>query len=245
MLKASVATVAPSRASRPEYVAIDCEMIGDSRSGKSYLAHVAIVDSDGNTLMNAYVKPPDYMKYNVSRINYRTEFSGITAEKLEGAAKSFTAVQKDVIRLISGKSIVGHALMNDFKTLQFNPESFERLRILRVLDTANIPFFMQLSPNGKQLQPRRLQTLAQEFLGKEIQVGEHDALEDARTAMELVMIYEKELAIPKEVMMERFMALRAANASKGGTRRRKRIVGTRRRRANPPLPSQYICSYNV
>jgi hypothetical protein len=85
-LSASALPFTPAAAPMPEpvvdprvasAVAIDCEMVGVGPKDlkgrtKSALAHVAIVDFDGNIIYNEYVIPEEAIT------NYRTTHSGIT-----------------------------------------------------------------------------------------------------------------------------------------------------------------------
>ena len=163
-----------------KYIALDCEMVGVGRKGTvSRLGEVAIVDWNGKTIYHSYVKPAEEV------VDYRTQFSGLTKGILDSKGRPFAQVQKEVLAVMRGKIIVGHALENDFRALQigYMPE-FTR-------NTARLPMFQQTDRLGK-LMPRRLQALAKNYLGQNIQAGEHDPSEDARTAMELYKRYKPE-----------------------------------------------------
>lgn len=160
-------------------VGLDCEMVGYGRH--SLLAQVSIVDYNGKTLYNEHVKLPPYA--DPDKVDYRTQYSGVTKADLAAARYSFTRVQHDVIELLRGKIVVGHALDNDFRALALNPAAYG------ILDTALI--FRQES--GKL---PSLKQLAATHLHKEIQRGTHDPTEDARTAMELVRMAADTLAAP-------------------------------------------------
>ena len=194
------------------YVALDCEMVGSKvNRGTSMLAQVSIVGPDGEPLYNEFVKPPPTL--NLDTIDYRTLFSGITKEILQTRARySFAEVQAAVKKILAGKTIVGHALENDFKALQLDPRNYT------VMDTAHTPWFMRIQWNS-----RSLQGLAAELLGKPIQTGTHNALEDAQTSMELFRRYQEKFRLtPAEAIADRGM--------KGGTRRRHRRGRKTRRR---------------
>jgi RNA exonuclease 4 len=178
-------------------VAIDCEMVGVEpciqvgiENGKpilhceSALAHVAIVGFDGNILLNKYVIPEKEIK------DYRTKFSGITENKLEGLNKekhSFKTVKAEVEALLDGRIIVGHGLINDFNVLKYKPNKD------LVWDTAEKEEYKQTLSSGKR-GPRKLQSLAlnigniiQKTNNKGKSIG-HSPVEDARASMNLYRV---------------------------------------------------------
>lgn len=61
-----------------------------------------------NTIYDKFVQPQEPV------VDYRTKWSGIRPEDLEGAP-SFQVVQKEVADLIKGRIVVGHGLKSDFK----------------------------------------------------------------------------------------------------------------------------------
>jgi RNA exonuclease 4 len=163
-----------------DYLALDCEMVGVGRKGSySRLGEVAIVDWDGKTIYHSYVKPEEEVT------DYRTPHSGLTKEILDSKGRPFSQVQAEVLEVLRGHIVVGHALENDFRALKIRyiPE-FTR-------NTAKLPMFQQVDRTGR-LMPRRLQAIAKNFLGETIQVAEHDPAEDARAAMELYKRYKSE-----------------------------------------------------
>lgn len=171
-------------------VALDCEMVGVGAiradgSRKSSLARVAICDFNGKRLYDKYVIPKEGLE-GIS--DYRTEFSGITPEKLVRLDKdnhSFKKVRAEVIKIIADKVIVGHGLKNDFTVLNLDIPSN------RKWDSTEIDIFMKNHPYLKRA-PRRLQEIAKEYAGNEIQMADktgHSPLEDARAAMNLYRIF--------------------------------------------------------
>lgn len=173
-------------------VAVDCEMVGVGR-GESALAHVAIVNFNGKQLYNKYVIPQGGIE---SITNYRTAYSGITSDKLKNvehnAHHSFETVKKEVHDILNGKIIVGHALINDFKVLEYRP--FRDM----VWDTAEMNAYKQEDPLRPGIRrPKKLKVLAKEIANNNIQrmnkTG-HSPLEDARASMN---IYRMSLGYPK------------------------------------------------
>ena len=159
-------------------LAVDCEMVGVNMwGGDSRLASVAVVNSHGQQVYFSYARPARPI------IDYRTKYSGITPQLLEGAPPS-QQVQDEVRKLLDGKIVVGHSLENDFRVLGFFPPRYMRR------DTAHDVRRLQ-SPTGK---PRKLRHITWEFLGLIIQDRDdgHDPLEDARAALLLYQRYERE-----------------------------------------------------
>ena len=160
-------------------MALDCEMVQTTKG--QILAHVSIVDSEGKSLYNTYVKPPR----GAHITNLLTQYSGITSirQLTHHSNPTFHEVQEQVKEILKDKIVVGHALINDFKALRLNKADYE------IRNTAETPFFMQFNKVTGRLQPRKLQALAHEFLGRKIQDGTHDATEDALAALNLYKGY--------------------------------------------------------
>lgn len=60
-------------------VALDCEMVGVGPGGvRSALARVAVVNAEGNVLLDVFVRPKEAVT------DYRTKFSGVRAADLAG-----------------------------------------------------------------------------------------------------------------------------------------------------------------
>jgi hypothetical protein len=120
---------------RSRYVGLDCEMVGIGSSGKkSVLARVSMVNFDGKTILDLFVRPSEFVT------DFRTEFSGIRKRDLRhGHAISLKDCQQQVSNALSGKIVVGHALNNDFKVLMLShPHT-------RVRDTARYKPYMRVS----------------------------------------------------------------------------------------------------
>jgi RNA exonuclease 4 len=57
-----------------EVIAIDCEMVGGGENGReNLLARVSVVNSNGETLYDAFVKPIN----DIPVTDYRTKYSGV------------------------------------------------------------------------------------------------------------------------------------------------------------------------
>jgi len=162
---------------KEHYVAIDCEMVGTGIDGqRSSLARVVVIDWDGKTLLDLYVRQCSEVT------DYRTFVSGITEDDLS----SENAVEKEdcrqqVLDVLKDKILVGHALKNDLHALGI-VHPWQQVR-----DTAKYEPFMKVRFDDGVLWPRKLKDLAKEKLGLDIQeVGRsHCPLEDAQTALDL------------------------------------------------------------
>lgn len=146
-------------------LAIDCEMVECFRH-KSVLARVSIVNLFGHPILDRYVAPPGAVT------DYRTRYSGIRPKDLADAPE-FEVVQREVMNLIKGRIVVGHAIHNDFAVLKINhPHELVR-------DTSQYYKFLF---QGKA---PSLKKLTESLLGIKIQKGEHDSVQDAQATMKL------------------------------------------------------------
>lgn len=154
-------------------IAMDCEMVGIGDGTESMLARVSIVNKHGECLYDKYVKPREKV------VDYRTAVSGIRPEQLRNG-EDFNIVQKEIADILKGRLLVGHALKHDLNVLFLShPRRYWR-------DTSKYKPFRQISKGNTP----SLKKLALELLGREIQVGEHSSVEDARAAMQLYMLYK-------------------------------------------------------
>ncbi|XP_071626545.1 RNA exonuclease 4 isoform X3 [Temnothorax longispinosus] len=154
-------------------VAMDCEMVGIGDGAESMIARVSIVNKHGDCLYDKYVKPREKV------VDYRTAISGIRPEHLQNG-ENFNVVQKEVADILKGRILVGHALKHDLNVLYLShPRRYWR-------DTSRYKPFRQISKGNTP----SLKKLAHELLGREIQVGEHSSVEDAKAAMQLYMLYK-------------------------------------------------------
>ncbi|XP_062318097.1 apoptosis-enhancing nuclease [Osmerus eperlanus] len=162
-------------------VAMDCEMVGTGPGGRcSELARCSLLDYHGNVIYDKYIRPCQPVT------DYRTRWSGIRKHHLQNALP-FSEARAEILEIIQGKVVVGHALNNDFQALDFNhPCHMKRdtssTRLLRQL--AGYPVRHCIS----------LKILANKLLDREIQVGRrgHCSVEDARAALDLYKLVEKD-----------------------------------------------------
>ncbi|EDW70390.1 RNA exonuclease 4 [Drosophila virilis] len=156
------------KAQRNRILAMDCEMVGVGFNGQDdMLARVSIVNKVGEVLLDKHVKPREPVT------DYRTSISGIRPHDIENA-EEFKDVQDEVVKLLHGKILVGHALRNDLAVLSIKHP------VAQIRDTSRYKPLCKLVSNGHTPSLKRL-TLA--VLGQEIQTGEHNSVEDARAAM--------------------------------------------------------------
>nr|XP_016997585.2 RNA exonuclease 4 [Drosophila takahashii] len=156
------------QAQRNRYLAMDCEMVGVGHNGQDdMLARVSIVNRVGHVLLDKHVKP------RMEVTDYRTSVSGIRPQDIANG-EDFLAVQNEVVKLLHGRILVGHALGNDLAVLSIR-HPFDDIR-----DTSRYKPLCKLVSNGHTPSLKRL-TMA--VLGQEIQTGEHNSVEDARAAM--------------------------------------------------------------
>lgn len=192
-----------------DVIGLDCEMIS-THDDPMALASVSIIKYNG--ISSVY-----YVHYPKSAIkSYKFEFSGITEKDIEEKGLPFEIVQNYIKKELYGKRIVGHGLDNDFKALKIKvPDSniWDTTRIRHFMSNKrkevgknknNNPIFENiLNRDGNKIpMPRRLQHLAKEFLGRNIQQKTnaagapkgHNAIEDAVASLDLYKWAEKNKA---------------------------------------------------
>ncbi|KAI9341468.1 ribonuclease H-like domain-containing protein [Obelidium mucronatum] len=126
---------------------------------QSQLARVSIVDVNGNVVLDSFVLPEDPI------VDYRTEWSGITKEKLEGAP-SFADISKKINAIITEDSyVVGQSIDNDLKVMKVH------VPMNRIRDTAL--FYQRFHPHSRTF---GLKNIASWCLGLQIQDGQHDSV---------------------------------------------------------------------
>ncbi len=134
---------------------------------------VSIVAEDGKVLFNYYFDVPDSIKIMMSNKKRK---------HLRGKRLLHYPMWKPTIEsILKDKIVVGHDIKLDFDALGINVQDYE------VIDTSVIKEYM-----ATVYLKRSLKNLAHNFLKKNIQKSSsHDALEDARAALELIKLYQR------------------------------------------------------
>lgn len=159
-------------------VALDCEMV-QGVDGSNVLARVSIVDFYGTVILDSFVSS------SIEIEDFRTEWSGVRPHNLIGAP-SFSTIQRKVCDIISNKIVVGHSLHIDFKVLELDhPTQYRR-------DIAKSRFIIQKYGNERG-QPVSLKRLTFEIFNRDIQVVEHDSIEDATATLNIYKNYQDEI----------------------------------------------------
>ncbi|KAG0084033.1 hypothetical protein BGZ92_010250 [Podila epicladia] len=152
-------------------LAMDCEMCRTSAG--SELTRISVLDESGETIYDTLVMPDNPI------IDYLTQYSGMTAERLEGVTTTLTDVQAELKKLVSYDNIlVGHSLENDMKVLKF-AHPF-------IIDTSKLYHHTRGPPYRASLK-----WLAHKWLSRNIQQGGangHDSVEDAKACLDLVKL---------------------------------------------------------
>ncbi|XP_063052305.1 apoptosis-enhancing nuclease [Engraulis encrasicolus] len=161
-------------------VAVDCEMVGTGPGGRrSELARCSVLNYDGEVLYDQYIRPERPVT------NYRTQWSGIRKEHLNHAVP-FKKARSQIAAVLKDKVVIGHALHNDFKALQFShPRHLIR-------DTSSSRALKLLVGEGST-HGCSLKSLSQRLLSRHIQVGKagHCSVEDAQAALDLYKLVEQ------------------------------------------------------
>lgn len=147
---------------------LDCEMCFTTKGFE--LVKVALVDLLGNQVYYSLVYPEHEV------VDYNTRFSGVSEKDFKNSgAKNFKKVQEEVLKLIQTDTIIiGHGLENDLRALKI-------IHYL-VVDTSIV------YPHHHGFPSRRtLKDIAEEVLGRKIQEGGHNPVEDANVCVELIL----------------------------------------------------------
>ncbi|XP_077545647.1 putative exonuclease GOR [Haemaphysalis longicornis] len=152
-----------------EVFALDCEMCFTIRGFE--VARVSVVDCNGTTVYDSYVKPGSRV------LDYSTPYSGITAEHLRNVRTTLQDVQAVLFRLLNASTVlVGHGLENDLRALRLVHDT--------VVDTSMV------FPHHRGFPYRRsLRSLVAAYLNRGVPNGPlgHDSVEDAKACMELML----------------------------------------------------------
>jgi DNA polymerase III epsilon subunit-like protein len=143
--------------------AIDTESVGGDR--KSLVGQVAVVDQFGQIVYDTYVQP------NGEVLDYRTRWSGLTANKLRGAPP-LCQVQRELRTLFKDAILIGHSIATDLRGLGISVHPH--------FDTQNIPEYYRIGNHVPALR-----TLASRYYGINIQSHSHSPVEDAIITMAL------------------------------------------------------------
>ncbi|XP_040900350.1 interferon-stimulated 20 kDa exonuclease-like 2 isoform X2 [Toxotes jaculatrix] len=149
---------ATSAAIPTKYLAIDCEMVGAGPKGRiSQLARCSIVSYEGDVVYDKFINPA------MPVTDYRTRWSGIRRSDL-AKATPYSDARKEILRLLMGKVVIGHAVHNDFKVLGYShPAALTR-------DTSRIPL-LNLKAGFAENECASLKRLTKAIFNRDIQEG--------------------------------------------------------------------------
>eukprot|EP00929_Paragymnodinium_shiwhaense_P073177 TRINITY_DN37224_c0_g1_i1.p1 TRINITY_DN37224_c0_g1~~TRINITY_DN37224_c0_g1_i1.p1 ORF type:complete len:496 (+),score=63.04 TRINITY_DN37224_c0_g1_i1:113-1600(+) len=163
-------------------VAIDCEFVGVGKNtagiggDRNALARISVVAPGGKVLMDTTVQVLEPV------VDFRIHITGLTQAAVDNGVHPDVA-RSWVAYFLTGRIVVGHSLSHDWKVLGLShPPHLVR-------DTAR---WQPLRPAGFETKVASLQELARVWLGKTIQAGLHDSIEDASTALDLYILRKDE-----------------------------------------------------
>ena len=169
-----------------DIIAVDCEMC-DTTNGIA-ITRLTLVDHNCKVILDTYIQP------EAAITNHRTQWSGITEEKIKSVTVTLFQAQLAFMRIVNADTIlVGHSLENDLRALKIIHN--------KCCDTA----VMYPHSQGYPLR-RKLKVIAEEYLGITIQSSDsgHNSVEDAAAAMELAILKMEngpEFGIPKNTFI--------------------------------------------
>lgn len=156
---------------KKKILALDCEMC-KTKNGPE-LTRITLINWDSQIVYDELVKPDSPI------VDYLTQYSGITEERLSNITTKITDVHKALLELIDKDTIiVGHSLEWDFRSLKFAHPY--------IIDTS----FIFQHTRGPPYKPG-LKWLAHKWLKREIQKNDvlgHDSIEDALTCIDLLKL---------------------------------------------------------
>ncbi|KAK2838545.1 hypothetical protein Q7C36_013359 [Tachysurus vachellii] len=161
-------------------LAMDCEMVGTGLNGQfSELARCSLLNYSGTVIYDKYVLPIRPVT------DYRTRWSGIKKEHLINALP-YEEARNEILQIIKGKVIIGHALLHDFAVLKISlPDHVVR-------DTSTSHLLRKLY--GASSGCISLKKLTRGLLNRSIQDDStgHCSVEDALAALDLYKLVEEE-----------------------------------------------------
>ena len=167
---------------RTDIVAVDCEMVGIGKNGNhSILARISIVNFFGDVLYDKLVKPRNDPKcFKVT--DFRSAITGITRRDLIEHGLPFQECQREIVELLKGRKIVGHAINNDFAVMRCAKVLKQNFHGIGswFFDSAKCELL-----HDDLSRPRSLKFLLELFLGVHIQSKQHDSVIDALSALTL------------------------------------------------------------
>uniref|UniRef100_A0A3Q3VNH1 Exonuclease domain-containing protein n=1 Tax=Mola mola TaxID=94237 RepID=A0A3Q3VNH1_MOLML len=144
------------------------------------LARCSIVSYQGDVIYDKFIKP------TMPVTDYRTRWSGIRPRDLVHATP-YTVARKEILKLLMGKVVIGHAIHNDCKVLSYShPTALIR-------DTSKIPL-LNTKAGLAATECASLKRLTKLIFNRDIQTGKkgHSSVEDAKATMELYKVVEVE-----------------------------------------------------
>lgn len=157
-----------------EFVAIDCEFV-ECQNGEQ-VARISIVNEQLEELFESYIRPAEKI------VDYRTHITGITYGHIK-KAPTWEQVKYQVEKVLVRKCVVGHTLWKDLEVMGMsNWSGFKGL--------IDISKYSQYQEGGKL---QSLKRLAAVFLEKDIQLGTHSSLQDAKATMSLFLLRKQKI----------------------------------------------------
>ncbi|KAG9247659.1 ribonuclease H-like domain-containing protein [Calycina marina] len=156
-----------------EKIAIDCEMMR-SNIGQ-VVGRVSVINYESKTIFDTFVCYPEPIIIK----NTEEKYSGISCDDIdpEKGALSFPEVQCHLLKLLSGRIVVGHDIRKDLNVISMNlPSQVQRLQGCRR--------YLQFASRDAHHGPS-LKNLAKEVLGRPIKQSRVSSVEDAVATMEL------------------------------------------------------------
>ncbi len=150
---------------------LDVEYYNSETGG--HPTQVAILGENGEVLFNKYFRVDDpSIKMSHEKKKH------LKSKKTE----SWPEYKHMVASILKYYTVVGHDLQKDFKAMGIPMQEYD------TIDTSKIQDYMRIV-----YEPQKLKQISKEFLKRNIQIsatGIHDALEDAKAALDLVKLYQ-------------------------------------------------------